>query len=141
MRDIKKTNCHYTVFHGLNPIFRWLYDTIFIGSKNKNPWKLTAVCNKFQTWILNTSNLICRTLCSINLICKRVDWTERKTYQIWSIQYSCLKFVMHSFQFSLIFVFKTDNYCIVEPSEDWVQPMKHCCLLLISLIYICLLRS
>ena len=56
---ISTTNCHYTVFHGLNPIFRWLYDTIFICSKNKNSWKLTAVPKKFQTWILNTSNLIC----------------------------------------------------------------------------------
>ena len=33
------TSCHYTVFHGLNPIFRWLYDTIFICSKNKNQAK------------------------------------------------------------------------------------------------------
>ena len=30
MRGIStKTNCHYTVFHGWNPIFRWLADTIF----------------------------------------------------------------------------------------------------------------
>ena len=27
---------HYTVFHVLKPILRWLYDTIFICSKNKN---------------------------------------------------------------------------------------------------------
>ena len=58
--------CHYTVFHGLNPIFRWLYNTIFICSKNKNTWKLTAMRNKFQTWIMNTSNLICLRLYSIN---------------------------------------------------------------------------
>ena len=58
--------CHYTVFLGLNPIFRWLYNTIFICSKNKNTWKLTAMRNKFQTWIMNTSNLICLRLYSIN---------------------------------------------------------------------------
>ena len=29
-------------------------------------------------------------------------------------------------QLSCIFVFRTDKYCIVEASEDWVQPMKHC---------------
>ena len=52
--------------------------------------------------------------------CKRVDWTERYIYQIWSIQYSCLKFVMHCSQFSCIFVFRTDKYYIVELSEDWV---------------------
>ena len=26
---------------------------------------------------------------------------------------------------SCIFIFSTDKYCIVEPSEDWIQPMKH----------------
>ena len=51
------TNCHYTVFHGLNPIFRCLYYTIFICSKNKNTWKLSAVRSKFQTWIPNTEYL------------------------------------------------------------------------------------
>ena len=29
------TNCHYIAFHGLNPIFRWLYNTIFIRSKKE----------------------------------------------------------------------------------------------------------
>ena len=33
------TSCHYPVFHGLNAIFRWLYDTLFICSKNKNQAK------------------------------------------------------------------------------------------------------
>ena len=69
------TNSHYTVFHGLNPIFRWLYDAIFICSKNKNIWKSTTVRNKFQTWKLNTSNLICLTLCSMNFLII-TEWTH-----------------------------------------------------------------
>ena len=40
--------------------------TIFICSKNKNTWEMTARRNKFQAWILNTSNMIDLTLRSIN---------------------------------------------------------------------------
>ena len=41
-------NCHYTVFYVLNP------------------WRLTTAYSLFQVWILNTSNLKCLILCSIN---------------------------------------------------------------------------
>ena len=59
-------NCYYTVFHELNPVFRWFCDTIFICSKNKSTWKLTPAYSTFQRTILNTSNLKCPILCSIN---------------------------------------------------------------------------
>ena len=43
-------NCHYTVFYVLNP------------------WRLTTAYSLFQVWILNTSNLKCLILCSINSV-------------------------------------------------------------------------
>ena len=61
-------------FMGLtNSVFRWLYDTIFICSKNKNTWKLTAVRNISQTCLLNTLNLICLMLYSINSLAI-IEW-------------------------------------------------------------------
>ena len=62
-----------TLFHGLNLIFRWFCDTIFICPKTKNSLKLTTVHNTFQTWIRNTSNLICLMLCSITSI-TMIEW-------------------------------------------------------------------
>ena len=56
-----------------NSVFRWLYDTIFICSKNKNTWKLTAVRNISQTCLLNTLNLICLMLYSINSLAI-IEW-------------------------------------------------------------------
>ena len=70
------------------------YDTIFICSKNINTWKLTLVRNKFQAWILNTSNLICPTPCSINSD-KIIEWRHYSSNSLnavtWTIPQRSLK--------------------------------------------------
>ena len=63
------TNCHYTVFHGLNPIFRWLYDTTehlsVLKTKIHENWLQCITSFKHEYWILQIWWL-CLTLCSIN---------------------------------------------------------------------------
>ena len=68
MKDINNNQLPLHSVSWVEPNLQRLYDTIFICSKNKNIWKLTVVRNKFQIWTLNTSNLICLTLCSINFL-------------------------------------------------------------------------